>query len=78
MQRAVQGLSVMHACTARRSQYRKVKAAAAPAHLEDIGDHAARVAQRVLLADVVADQALVVGVVERRAQVAWAEHLALA
>ena len=46
--------------------------------LEHIGDHASGVAERVLLSDVVGDEALVVGVVEGRAQVAGAEHLALA
>lgn len=45
--------------------------------LEHIRHHSSRVAQRVLLADVVGDETLVVGVVKGRAEVAGAEHLAL-
>ena len=46
--------------------------------LEHIRHHASGVPQRVLLADVVADETLVVGVVECGAQVSGGEHLALA
>ena len=46
--------------------------------LEHIGHHASGVPEGVLLADVVADQALVVGVVKCGAQVSRGEHLALA
>ena len=46
--------------------------------LEHIGDHASGVSEGVLLANVVADEALVVGVVKSGAQVSGGEHLALA
>ena len=46
--------------------------------LEHIWDHASGVPQGVLLTNVVADQALVVGVVKCGAQVSGGEHLALA
>jgi hypothetical protein len=46
--------------------------------LEDVGHHAAGVAQRVLLAEPEGHELLVFGIVKRRAQVAGCKHLALA
>lgn len=47
-------------------------------YLEDIGDHASGVSQGVLLSNPVADELLILGVVEGCPQVSWGEHLALA